>query len=135
MFETYLRPSEVLAPTALQLVPPILEVSAAGSMTFLAIFIRANELGIPGKTGEFDVSVCLVLARHDFLLPLLRQLHTSRAPNQLPLSISYGELSSSSNRAIALRQLGLLGLSLYGLRHGNASHDRATGSRSLADVQ
>ncbi|CAK0899549.1 unnamed protein product, partial [Prorocentrum cordatum] len=71
-FETYKRPSEALSLLGLQLVPPV--PGERGACRFWATLIRASELDVLGKTGEFDTSVALDLPRHRLPEPALRLL-------------------------------------------------------------
>ncbi|CAK0813159.1 unnamed protein product, partial [Prorocentrum cordatum] len=62
-FEACMRPSE-------------------GACRFWAILIRASELDVLGKTGEFDTSVALDLPRHRLLEPALRLLKANRGERE-----------------------------------------------------
>ncbi|CAK0822786.1 unnamed protein product [Prorocentrum cordatum] len=132
MFETYMRPSELLSLTVGQLVPP---TASRGQGAFWGCCVRVEELGRPSKTQEFDLSVLLDLDRHRLPIPVLQALQGGRA--------SGGSLSDVSSRhlyrsfALAVEQVGdsCIVPSLYALRHGGASHDRLVRARSLAEVQ
>ena len=84
MLETYMRPSEALSLRAFQVIPPV--AVGEGTTRSWSILIRAAELGVPGKTGEFDTSVSLDLARHRLLEPALKRARATRSDNQ-PLTI------------------------------------------------
>jgi integrase len=135
MFETYMRPSEILAMTAMQLVAPQRVGIAEGTQRVWSFLVRASELGVAGKTGEYDTSIALDLERQQFLFPLLETMVASLAPLARLWTIGYAELAHSFS--VAIQELGLsaLGLTLYGLRHGGASHNRAVGARGLPEVQ
>ena len=81
LFETYMRPSEGLALRGFQLLPPIKGIRGAAGR--LSLLIRASEPGQRGKTGEYDTSVSLDLARQHFLFPVLQLLKDTRGERQL----------------------------------------------------
>ncbi|CAK0856952.1 unnamed protein product, partial [Prorocentrum cordatum] len=76
-FETCTRPSEGLALAGMQLAPPV--PGETGACQCWALLVRASELDVLGKTGEFDNSVALGLPRHRLLEPALRRLKRARA--------------------------------------------------------
>ena len=87
------------------------------------------------KTNERDVSVPLDLERQAFLVPLLLALRRRRGEHASLFGLSYQGLRESFRAAVVAEDVGILAPSLYGLRHGGASHDRAAGSRPLQEVQ
>jgi hypothetical protein len=100
-----------------------------------SFLMLAIALGGAGKTGAFDTSIALEIKRLRLLFPLLETIVASLAPIALLLTIGYAELAHSV--AVAIQELGLsaLSLTLFGLRHGGASHYRAVGVRGLQAVQ
>jgi len=132
MFETYFRPSEALSLRCFQLIRPI---AAAGAYGMWTVMTRAYELEQPGKTGEFDVSVPLDLARHRVLLPALEVLVSRLHPQELVFHFSYDDMVRAWNDTLGRLKLTGMKLSPYSLRHGGASEDRAMNERSLLEVQ
>jgi len=133
MFETYFRPSEALSLRCFQLIRPI--AAAAGAYGMWTVMTRAYELEQPGKTGEFDVSVPLDLARHRVLLPALEVLVSRLHPQELVFHFSYDDMVRAWNDTLGRLKLSGMKLSPYSLRHGVASEDRAMNERSLLEVQ
>ena len=133
LFMTYARPCEMLSIRTFQVVFPSREGSgAAACLTFL---FNAQELDQPGKTGLVDVSVPLDLPGQQFMLPLYRALLRGRSPQQPVWDFTYLQLRQVWNDACRGLDLLALHATLYGLRHGGASHDRSEGARPLAEVQ
>lgn len=71
-FETYLRLSELEALTCQQVALPT--AGARGAARFAAITIRAEELAVTSKTGQFDGCMLLDLKRQQWMVPILRDL-------------------------------------------------------------
>ncbi|CAK0819295.1 unnamed protein product, partial [Prorocentrum cordatum] len=133
MFETYMRPSEVLALRARQVVLPL--PKEGGASVFLTFVVRASEYQIPTKTNEYDLSVPLDLRRQQWLVESISFVQALREPDELFLGLSYTELAADFSSAISALGVTVLEPTLYSLRHGGASHDRSTGARSLGAVQ
>jgi len=132
-FETYLRPSSLLALTGQQVVLPI--PGAAGSAAQLSLVAHAWELKKPSKTGDMDLTVVLDLPRQQWLTPLLAELAEDRGPHRRLFNISYAELARAFRQSVLRLGLACLEPTLYCLRHGGASHDIRTGARDLRGVQ
>ena len=132
LFETYLRPSELLALLGFQILVP---VRGSPTAVHVGICIRAAELEVLSKTGDFDNTVLLDLDRHKWLgrLLLIRRNVCGKSGRAFPMELEQLRRSFLRGAAVA----GVTGLSptLYGLRHGGASHDRAGNDRDLLAVQ
>ena len=133
LFESYLRPSEALAMAPCQLIEP--EQNAAGVRRWLCLVVHPEESDLPNKVNEYDHSVPLDLERQQFLVPALVALKHRRAGQNRLWPFRYVELSRAFNQAVLTLGLVSTGISLYGLRHGGASHDRSMRSRDLKEVQ
>ncbi|CAK0906122.1 unnamed protein product [Prorocentrum cordatum] len=134
MFEGYLRPSEALALRAAQLTGPFGSATSAGS--HMSVVVHAAELQQPGKTGEMDHTVVLDLPRQQALAWALARLRDSRLGSWHPLwDFDYNLLQRRFGQALAAVGASCLAGTLYSLRHGGASHDRLTASRTLMEVQ
>ena len=133
MFETYGRPSEILALTRESVVTPV--SLGAGTLGQVVIQIRSADLGITGKTGLTDLSIPLDLPRHAWLANLLRQWSKDLAPGQRLWLFSHQELSKLFHDAADNLNVSCLRPCLFSLRHGGPSHDRTVGARSLQEVQ
>ena len=87
---------------------------------------------MPGKTGEFDLSVILDSPWIQFMMGLLSELKVHRAGMTL-WPFTYPELVAKFTTATLA--LGLKGLVLYQTRHSGASLDRISNRRSLTEVK
>ena len=132
-FETYMRPSEALSLLGLQLVPPV--PGETGVCRFWTILIRASELDVLGKTGEFDNSVALDLPRHRLLEPALRLLKANRGERERLFTFCYTDFLQVWNSCLNSLGLAQLKVTPCSLRHGGASEDVSSLSRALLDVQ
>ncbi|CAK0903898.1 unnamed protein product, partial [Prorocentrum cordatum] len=132
MFETCLRPSELLSLTVGQLVPP---ATSRGQGAFWGFCVHVEELGRPSKTQEFDLSVLLDFDRHRPPIPLLQALQAGRACGERLFDVSSRQLYQSFALAVQQVKVSCVEPSLYALRHGGASHDRLVRARSLLEVQ
>ena len=133
LFATYARPCELLELRVFQVVMP--SPYAAGSAAQLTFLLNAEELEHPGKTGDVDVSLPLDLEYHQFLVPLWRAFVRGKAGHMRVWSFEYPQLRQAWRDASSRLRLGHLRATLYGLRHGGASHDRSLGLRHLSDIQ
>ena len=138
LFETYLRSGEMLRLRRYQAVPPPPAYSQLPP--HVAILASPEELVKPSKTGIRDVSILLDLPREQPLARVLveyarRNSDQAQSPDQMLWEFTYPELRLKLG--LAVQQLGLesMGITLHCLRHGGPSHDRATGARSLEEVQ
>lgn len=133
MFETYMRPSEALSLTPMQIIDK--DRSQHGTARYVAV-IRAEELGQPSKANEFDHTVALDLDRQMALGSWLVAHAQSRAQERGPLwDLGYRALQL--DYSWALNQIGAscLGTTLYCVRHRGAFHDRSLRCRTLQEVQ
>ena len=133
LFESYLRPSEALAMAPTQLIEP--EPLGAGVRRWLRLIVHPLESERPNKVNEYDHSVALDLPRQQFLVPALVALKRRRLGEERLWPFRYIDLSRASNKALSDLGLVSTGISLYGLRHGGASHDRSLRERDLKEVQ
>ena len=130
--ETYMRPSEALSLTPMQLVRPI--PAAAGKLGYWTIVPRIAELEVPTKTGEFDTSLVMDLERHSILVPMLEYLKSHTAEGMQVFPFEHGTVASEIIMVLKQLHLSHLGLTAYCLRHGGASEDRAQNTRPLLEV-
>ncbi|CAK0806514.1 unnamed protein product, partial [Prorocentrum cordatum] len=114
-FETYMRPSEALSLVGLQLVPPV--PNERGACQFWTILIRASELDVLGKTGEFDTSVALDLPRHRLLESALRLLKANRGERERLFLFHYTDFLLAWNSCLLGLGLAQLKVTPYSLRH------------------
>ena len=130
-FVTYMRPGEISNLTVGQLIPP--QPSMTNACQFWAILLHPQELKIPGKTALFDGSI--LLDSDLWMGPLLAKITVGRNPAE-PLWADPHQLLVQQFSQIT-KELGLeeLGLSLYALRHGGASHDILASRRPLLEVK
>ncbi|CAK0817209.1 unnamed protein product, partial [Prorocentrum cordatum] len=91
MFETYVRPSEVLALRARQVVLPL--PKEGGASVFLTFVARASEYEIPTKTNEYDLSVPLDLPRQQWMVDPISFVQALRGPDDLFLGLGYNQLA------------------------------------------
>ncbi|CAK0855849.1 unnamed protein product, partial [Prorocentrum cordatum] len=122
-FETYVRPSEALSLVGLQLVPPV--PNERGACQFWTILIRASELDVLGKTGEFDTSVALDLPRHRLLESALRLLKANRGERERLFLFHYTDFLLAWNSCLLGLGLAQLKVTPYSLRRGAAPRARA----------
>ena len=130
-FRTYLRPGALDALLVRQLLPPV--ASAGRPYRHWAILGNPLEDKVPGKTGEYDLSI--VYDSEPWIGPFFEVLTRGRAPNSLLWTAN----SASTSAALlhGCEVLGFLPLRpcRYALRHGGASDDLLTGTRARADVK
>ena len=133
LFESYLRASEAISLCSYQVIPP--PVSGLHQMPYTSILAAAQESKVPTKTNEFDVTVLLDLPRQQALARVLVKLAASKHPRAPLWEFQYSQLRRAFGQALQALGLEPLGATLHGLRHGGASHDRLTHSRTLPEVQ
>ena len=148
-FEMYYRPNEPFTLRARDLVPPVAGSRAGGSWS---LTLHAREDEVASKTEEFDQAQLLDLGRQASLGPALAALLEARfgaqwrqvalkrpagAATAPPLfTISSDQATQAFDRAVqalGLRRVGVV--CRYQLRHGGASHDAATGARTLDQIR
>lgn len=132
MFSTYARPGEVRGLTARQVLRP---ARRAGPLAHWAITIAPQEDSalFPqalSKTGTMDDTI--LVDRPSFLGPLLGQRAAVLRPREVVFRLSADK--SVAQFKEAAEALGLAGLALYQLRHGGASEDALSRSRTLGEI-
>ena len=133
LFETYLRPSELLAMKVDQIVPG--SPAAAGAARWLTFLVHPEEQGITNKVNEYDHSVPLDLPRQQFLVrPILRWVRGRPLDGRL-WELDHAMLATFFSKAVTTAGVEVLRPTLYGLRHAGASHDRSVRARGLPEVQ
>eukprot|EP00435_Cladocopium_sp_Y103_P050327 s239_g15.t1 len=130
-FSTYMRPGECSQLTCKQLVPP----QRPGSQTFnfWAILLHPAEELVPGKTGIFDSAV--VLDSDLWMNTFLSRLISGKQPGNPLWTSSHAEFRDMFNMVVQKLKLEHLGLTLYALRHGGATHDVLSRRRSMLEVK
>ena len=131
MFETYMRPSELLSLRRFQVVTPTRD--GEGVTACLTFVLHAFESLTPGKTGEYDAP--LDLPRQKWLVPFLLVTRASGPLDGLLWPFTYEEYLKVFKMAATLSRTDSLQPTPYGLRHGGASHDRSVSARPLLEVQ
>ena len=130
-FITYMRPGVCDRLTVAQLVPP--SALMTGPNQFWGLHLYPVELLVPGKTGGYDLSV--LLDTHPWLDPFLHVLIRGRSPEDSLWSLPGHVIRQDFLTAVINLQLSALNPCRYSLRHGGASHDALTGSRSLTEIK
>ncbi|CAK0796885.1 unnamed protein product [Prorocentrum cordatum] len=132
-FETYMRPSELLALLTDHVVLPI--PGEAGAARWLTFVIRAQEALVPSKTNAFDISVPLDLGRQCWLARCMEVVVRRRGPGSSLLGLACADLAAAFKTVLKGVGAPALQGTLYSLRRGGASHDRSMGAGPLAAVQ
>ncbi|CAK0865019.1 unnamed protein product, partial [Prorocentrum cordatum] len=135
MFECYLRASEMVDLRYFQIIEGIQSLEGVGSR--LSFVFSVAELQQPSKTNEVDSSVALDLPRHGWLEWARRQVMRCHRgdPAAKVFDLDYPQLLAEIEAASAAAGASALGVTPHCMRHGGASHDRATRMRSLQEVQ
>ena len=116
-----------------QLIAP--RTKAEGSAKYLAVIIHPEESGRPNKVNEYDHTVLLDLQRQAWLVKPLLALKAQRASQPALWPFGYAALAQEFHDSLSRLGMKGGGYSLYGLRHGGASHDRSLKTRCLAEIQ
>jgi len=133
MFESYLRVSEALALKSEDIIPwTWLDAHRLSPTTIMACSSLRQLLS---KTNRNDLSIPLDLARQKGLAQVLLQWSKVRGPGEFLFDLTPNCLRIHFKQALQAVGAGVLGAVPHCLRHGGASHDAATRSRSLAQVQ
>lgn len=132
-FETYLRPSELVALTGRQITLPA--ASGRGAARCAAITIGGEELQVEGKTGQFDSWVLLDLERQQSMVPILHSLKKRVHMTDVLWTLSQMRPTAHVQRAALLTEVEVLGMCLYSPQHAGASRDDSEGARSLTQIQ
>ena len=133
LFETYLRVSEALSMNCEDLVESA--HLSDGKWTPVTVMACSSSRHLATKTGDQDLSLPLDLARQAGLAALLSGRARGRSANEALWDLSYAQLADAFHMALAAIGAAPLKATLHSLRHGGASHDRQTGSRSWQSVQ
>ena len=133
MFETYARPGEILALVKESVVPGL--PGAEGKARCMTLIVKASVLGIPGKTGEFDLCVPLDLNRHAWVAFLLEKWWTRLSAREPLWDFTHEQLAAAFRTSALNCQVTELRPCLYSLGHEGASHDLLVGARSMMEVQ
>ncbi|CAK0865467.1 unnamed protein product, partial [Prorocentrum cordatum] len=129
-FSTYMRPGEVDSLVGLQVVEGVAEGSGNGGVVALVLF--PEEMGVPSKTGMWDMTVPLDTFR--FLGPSLLALkRRCRTLKDRLWSCPPGDLGQKMRAAA--EELGRALASPYQLRHGGASDDLVARRRTALEIQ
>ena len=131
-FWAYLRPGELLDLHGHQLVPP--HVGKNLCLPFWGIIVRSLELGRASKVGEHDESVMLDVPSLAWSTPWLQLLRTTRHDKRI-WPFSHKEYNTTFQARSVDAGVDGLGCPPYALRHGGASHDAVTATRSLAEIK
>jgi len=133
MFESYLRVSEALALKSEDIIPwTWLDAQRMSPTTIMACSSLRQLLS---KTNRNDLSIPLDLDRQRGLAEVLLKWSKVRGPGEYLFDLTPNCLRLHFKQALQAVGAGILGAVPHCLRHGGASHDAATRSRSLAQVQ
>ncbi|CAK0877830.1 unnamed protein product, partial [Prorocentrum cordatum] len=132
-FETYMRPSRVLALRARRVVLPL--PREGGASIFLTVVVWASEYEIPTKTRECDLSVRLDLPRQQWMVNPIFLVRALREPVHAFLVLGYNELAEDFQSATSALSVSLLKATLCPLQHGGASRDQSAGDRGSGAAQ
>lgn len=127
-FVCYFRPGESLAVQAQDVVKPSPPVHTTAS-----IQLHPEARGETSKTGFFDDGVPLDSSVIPELGSLLVELSQVIPPSQPLFGLSCAHVKRAFETVCD--KLNIPDRSMYRLRHGGASHDRASNSRSLAEIK
>eukprot|EP00435_Cladocopium_sp_Y103_P063778 s336_g25.t1 len=130
-FMTYLRPGECSNLLVKQVVAP--QHSVHQVFNYWAILLNPSEDLIPGKTGVFDGSV--IIDSDIWIGPFLTQLVRNRNPEAPLWRTDHATLRAMFNSAVESLGLQELGVTLYTLRHGGATHDILARRRTMLEIK
>ena len=124
-FSSYTRPGESLTLRGQDFVAPV------AGIRYWSLLIKAQDLLVAGKTGEFDDSVvwdspALKFLEKDFA-------RWQRLGAAIPWTFGYNEVLATVKQCAL--DLQVVGFTPYSLRHSGASHDTIHKIRSLQEVQ
>ena len=128
----YLRPGELETICCQHLVPPV--PSLIPGRVEWTIVLHTGEMSAPSKTQEFDETMAFDVARQSFLGPALQQPCKGKRGADRLFGLSTAQVSQAMRRGSgSARQVGIV--HVYQLRHGGASHDCVSLSRTLTEVR
>jgi len=130
-FVAYLRPHEAFLLRGKHLVAP--RVVAGRQYSSWGLLLHDAALGDLGKTGMFDAAV--LLDRCEWLLPCLEALKTQSFEDGSLWDFSPADLQKQFTWLVKLLGLDALPPHLYSLRHGGASDDLITSTRTQEEVK
>jgi hypothetical protein len=131
--EFYLRPGELLGIRMRDFVGPNPLLGVGGQQ--LSLLLHPEEGGVPSKTGQFDSSLLLDLARHQVLSERIQDLLNSRPAEELFVGEEYTSASRKFAAAAKKANVDVLSPVLYSLRHAGASGDMHDKLRLLDAVK
>ena len=102
---------------------------------FFLVRVDPSEPGRLAKTGEFDTSVSLDQSCHQHLAAGLLVLHLLLGPQAAVFPMNVATIGKLYMNVLQNLNLTQLGLSLCSCRQWGASVNRASGSRSLLEIQ
>ena len=127
VFTCYLRPSEGLSIRVKDVLRP------TRTCRHYAIRLHPREEGTPSKTRDFEDGIVLDNPSLQWLGPALLRLAGNRPPEDPLFDLKYDDVKNLFENACCALQIP--DASLYRLRHGGASHDRATGLRTIEQIK
>ena len=127
MFSLYLRPSELLSLLWEDLVAPTV------TAPFFAFLMHPEERGIASKIGDFGDGVQIDSPLAPWLGPVLGKWKKVKQGGEPVIPLSYLQLKTLFQSGMAAN--GFDDPSMYRLRHGGASEDRARNLRSIEAVK
>ena len=130
-FRTYIRPGAFAKLRVNQLIPPAL---AAGLVcSHWCLNLNPVEELVPGKTGLYDESI---MWDSDLWAGVLfTRLLQGRSPSDLLWPMDHGDIIFLFRNTCAQLGMSCLAPCLYGLRHGGASQDLLSRTRTLEEVK
>ena len=131
MFDCYLRPYELLGLRFCDFLRPVAGFSC------ISLLICPWEVGVPSKTKVFDDAVPLDSKDRTVVHKLAQRLLAQASPSstQRVFRFSHADMLLVFKEAMAFVYLDPFQFVLYSARHGGPSADRASGLRSIADIQ
>ncbi len=126
-FVGYFRPSETMLIRVKDIIAPTISVS------HYSVQLHSLEAGRPSKVGVFNDGVSLDAPAPVWLGRTLQGLGLHLLPHDRLFQFEYSELKSKFEEACL--RIGIQDPCMYRLRHGGASHDRATNSRTLDAIK
>ena len=121
----YFRPGELLAVRRCDLVPP-----SDRALNSWSVLLHPEEMGRPSKTGVYNDSVSL-----DSSLTMSPILEVLSDPADTSLAWTFSYPAYSKVFAKAVKELRLVHIVPYQMRHSGPSIDMAAGRRGLQEVQ
>jgi hypothetical protein len=130
-FLAYLRPGELLAILAGQLIPP----NTTGGLEHWAILLHPVEGPLSSKFNERDESLLLDAPGWEAVSLGLSELRSRRRSHELLWPFDYASYAHEIETSVARCDLGQFGIVSYSFKHGRASHDALNRVRSLEQIK